>query len=58
MKQDDCENIPAFEDVFRDEDDEEEEQEEVSFAGDFLKSVVCLPCVHVTVISVATTVYF
>ena len=29
MKEDDCENIPAFEDVFRDE--EEEEEEEVCF---------------------------
>jgi len=38
MKEDDCENIPAFEDVFRDEDDEEE-QEEVGFAGGFVKSV-------------------
>ena len=28
MKEDDCENIPAFEDVFR---DEEEDEEEVCF---------------------------
>jgi len=32
MKEDDCENIPAFEDVFRDEEDEEqEEQDEAGF---------------------------
>ena len=48
MKEDDCENIPAFEDVFRDEDDEEE-QEEVGFAGGFVKSVVGLHYVHITV---------
>jgi len=28
MKEDDCENIPAFEDVFRDEDEEEEQEDE------------------------------
>ena len=27
MKEDDCENIPAFEDVFRDEEEEDEEEE-------------------------------
>ena len=32
MKEDDCENIPAFEDIFRDENDDEEEQDEASFA--------------------------
>ena len=26
MKEDDCENIPAFEDVFRDDDDEDEQE--------------------------------
>ena len=31
MKEDDCENIPAFEDVFRDEEDEEDEEERASF---------------------------
>jgi len=30
MKEDDCENIPAFEDVFRDDEEEEEEEAEAS----------------------------
>jgi len=33
MKEDDCENIPAFEDVFRDDEDEQEEEAEAGFAG-------------------------
>jgi len=39
MKEDDCENIPAFEDVFRDDEDDEQEDEEACFAGIFVKSV-------------------
>ena len=28
MKEDDCENIPAFEDVFRDDEEQDEEEDE------------------------------
>ena len=34
MKEDDCENIPTFEDVFRDEDEEEEDGAEASLIVD------------------------
>jgi len=39
MKEDDCENIPAFEDVFRD-DEEEQEEEGVSFVVIFKRLTV------------------
>jgi len=43
MKEDDCENIPAFEDVFRDDEDEQEEEEEASFDDISVKSVCFCP---------------
>jgi len=48
MKEDDCESIPAFEDVFRDDEDEDEQEASSAFVAVALKSNGLIPVVFVS----------